>query len=307
MAASVLLAPGVAVADPPLTNDPSCAPNPLLHGHDVHPAIQGPPPGHGHPPVILVHGTAVVANQEQWMADWWTPLAGMLIASGYCPWVLTYPTNMQSDSAAPDALRSFVNTVLANTNNGDGTGQVSMVGHSQGGMQIRHMLLHYSTAPVRDAISLAGSQKGSAHPGGPACPTACPPGFAEQLSTSPFYDHLNPGCAAGGVLNDMNCWAPAYGGADYTNVTTVEDELIVPYWRALMGPYPHVDASSIPPRLHNSSAEVSDIVLQAWCPAAHAEHAGIVDDPHVFRIVLDALGRSGPADATLPCAFPPQQ
>jgi pimeloyl-ACP methyl ester carboxylesterase len=215
---------------------------------------------------------------------------------------------MQSDTAAPDALRAFVTDVLNNTGNGYGTGQVSMIGHSQGGMQIRHMLQHYPSAPVSDAISLAGSHKGSAHPLGPVCwAPACPAGLAEQLATSPFYDHLNPGCATGGTLDDMNCWAPAYGSADYTNITTVTDELVVPYWRALMGPYPHIDTSGALPRHFHSSDKVSDIVLQAWCPAAQAEHVTMLTDPHVFRLILDALGRTGPADATLPCAQVPQQ
>jgi pimeloyl-ACP methyl ester carboxylesterase len=279
--------PGVAHGFPPVTNDATCVPNALLHPHPL-----GTPASHGHAPVILVHGTAVTPETM-------ITLAASLRATGYCPWDLSYPTGMAPDTAAPNALASFVDTVLASTSNGDGTGKVSMVGHSQGGMQIRHMLLH-ADKPVDDAISLAGTQKGSAQPLGVMCTQShrCPPGFEEQLATSSFYDHLNgTGCSVGGPLDDMGCWAPRYGGADYTNVTTVTDELVFPYWRGLMGPYPT--------QLHPTDPKVSDIVLQVWCPAAQADHLTIVGDPHVFRLILDALGRSGPADASVPCASNP--
>ena len=59
----LLVAPGVAAAAPPLTNDPSCEPDALLHPHN---GTAVPVPYHGHPPVILVHGTAIVADQEEW-------------------------------------------------------------------------------------------------------------------------------------------------------------------------------------------------------------------------------------------------
>ena len=303
-ASMVLLAPGVAGADPLLTNNPSCVPNPLLHLHNGSPV---PPAPHGHPPVILVHGTSIVNGQEAWMDESFTTLAPALAAAGYCPWIVNYPTNMSSHTVPPDTLRSFVTDVLADTGNGDGTGQVSMIGHSQGGMQIRHMLQHYPTAPVRDAISLAGSHKGSASPGSPVCTDLhlCPDGFAEQVATSAYYDDLNPGCADGGPLDDMDCWAPAYGAADYTNVVTMTDELLFPYWRGLMGPYP-APVSGTPPKLFRSSADVTDVVLQLWCPAAHADHVSMLTDPYVLSLILDALGRNGPADATAPCASEPQ-
>jgi triacylglycerol lipase len=271
----------------PIANDKHCAAQPLLHPHDFPVrALQN----HPHPPVILVHGTG---GPEATML----PLAAALKAAGYCPWTLSYPTSMAADGDAPAAISSFVNTVRSLT----GAASVSMVGHSQGGMQIRHTLLHNAGLPVEDAISLAGTQKGSAHPvGKELCkPTGpCPPGFNEQLATAPIYDELNgTACSVGGELDDMNCMATTWGGADYTNITTITDELVFPYWRALMGPYPSTPLSQ-------RHARVEDVVLQVYCPAAQTDHMGIVADPHAFAVILDALGRPGPADP-LPCAPKP--
>lgn len=277
-----------AQAIPPGANDPACAPNALLHPHPL-----GTPSTHGHPAVILVHGTAVTSDTMAF-------LAAALRASGYCPWAMNYPTDMGSDTAAPDTLKGFVDDVLADTDNGYDTGQVSMVGHSQGGMQIRHMLKHYSSAPVQDAISLAGSQKGSAHPGAPACTDfhLCPAGFEEQVAGSDFYDHLNGGCNDFGLLEDFDCAVPTFGSADYTQIATVTDELMQPYWRALIGPDPILAPGFNDP-------QVSDVVLQTWCPGAAADHLTIASDVNVFRLILDALARSGPADASVPCASSP--
>jgi triacylglycerol lipase len=123
-------------------------------------------------------------------------------------------------------------------------------------------------AKVDELIGIAPSNHGTtnplAGPAGPLCP-AC----AQQAAGSPFIANLNAG---GDTLP----------GVFYTVISTRHDEVVTPFQsQALHGGAP---------------GQVTNIVLQNDCPLDLSEHLTIPDDPVTVQWVLNALGRSGPAD-----------
>jgi triacylglycerol lipase len=217
-------------------------------------------PSAAHPyPVVLVHGTFL--NQTSWLT-----LAPQIQAAGYCVFSLDYGSNATGEIRASAAeLGRFVDQVLMQTH----AKKVAIVGHSQGGMMPRYWMKFLGgAAKVDELIGLAPSNHGTTNPlAGPLAPVciAC----LEQAADSPFIAQLNAG---GDTLP----------GVSYTVISTRYDEVVTPYTsQALSGP----------------SRRVTNVVLQDRCPLDLVEHVTIQDDPVAARWVLNALGRSGPADA----------
>ena len=254
-----------------------------------------PPPGANdwsctvsavHPyPVVLVPGTF------ESMAKNWATMSPYLKAQGYCVFSLNYgytngvPATNYIESSAKE-LSNFVNAVLAATR----TKQVDLVGHSQGGMMPRQYLKFLGgTKKVHALVGIAPSNHGTQglivpNPTGdpslapyssapdPAC-QAC----SEQQAGSPFLKRLN----AGGDVQ---------GKVFYTVVSTTHDEVVTPYTsQALAGP----------------AWQVTNVVIQHFCPLDPIEHDQTPNDPVVQRLVLAALNNSSgplPKSYTPSCA-----
>jgi triacylglycerol lipase len=216
-------------------------------------------PTAAHPyPVVLVPGTFENASM-------WTAVAPQISAAGYCVFSLSYGNNATGDiPTSAGQLGAFIDQVLAQT----GAAKVDLVGHSQGGMMPRYwMKFDGGASKVDDLIGIAPSNHGTtnplAGPAGPFCP-AC----AQQAAGSAFITNLN----AGGDIQP---------GPSYTVISTRYDEVVTPYQsQALAGP----------------SSQVTNVVLQNKCPLDISEHLTIPDDPATVSWVLNALGRSGPAN-----------
>lgn len=246
-------APGVA---PPGTNDPDCTSD--------------------HEPVILVHGTLEDMTQN------WAVFGPALRAAGYCPWALDLPDRASVDlETTVEALADFTWEVLATT----GAEEVAMVGHSQGGMQIRHLVLHAVQGDpgfdgletrVTDAVSLSGSHQGTEeqfHSGQHADDTPHCRACSQQKAGHPFYtDHLNAGELTPGTAN-------------YTQIQTEHDEIVQPYENAFL-----------PPADADDEAQVTNVLLQDACPWDPSEHLTIHYDPVALEWTLHALETPGPAD-----------
>jgi triacylglycerol esterase/lipase EstA (alpha/beta hydrolase family) len=232
---------------------------------------QGPPPPgandltckptSAHPyPVVLVHGT--FAN----MIASWNAIAPVLRANGYCPWALDYGYNATQDIAkSAGQLQTFIDQVLQKT----GASKVDIVGHSQGGMMPRYYIKYLGgDTKVNDLIGLSPSNNGTTNPlVGPAGAGGCV-ACRQQAAGSPFLQDLN----AGGYTK---------AGIDYTVIETKYDEVVTPYTSEFLP-----DASN-----------VTNVLLQSKCPADITEHVGVIYDPVAIQWMLNALGRSGPADA----------
>jgi triacylglycerol lipase len=186
---------------------------------------------------------------------------------GYCVETLNYGNHETGDIvASAQELASFVSRVLART----GAKQVSIVGHSEGGMMPRYYIKFLGGAPkVKNLVALAPSNHGTLNPatfgGGLIGCVAC----VQQQTGSSFLTHLNGGNEAPPPV-------------DYTVIETIYDAVVVPYTGAfLSGP----------------STRVTNVTLQRQCPRDVVGHVGITSDPVALQWVENALARgSGPAD-----------
>lgn len=226
--------------------------------------------------MILVHGTFEDMTQN------WAMYGPALRAAGYCPWGLDLPQRATVNlETTVEALANFTWDVLATT----GADEVAMVGHSQGGTQIRHMLLHAEAGDpgfdgletrVTDAVSLSGSHQGTEeqfhsgqHADDPPHCEAC----TQQKTGHEFYtDHLNAGD-----------WTP--GTANYTQIQTKHDEIVQPH-----------DNAFIPAEDADDRAHVTNVLLQDACPWDPYEHILIPYDPMGLEWTIHALEEPGPAD-----------
>jgi triacylglycerol esterase/lipase EstA (alpha/beta hydrolase family) len=219
-------------------------------------------PTAAHPyPVVLVHGTF----EDQAM---WAFVSPQVKAAGYCVFSLDYGNNATGDiPTSAGQLGAFVDEVLADTS----ASKVDLVGHSQGGMMPRYwMKFDGGASKVDDLFGIAPSNHGTSNPLAAPAGTFCP-ACAQQAAGSAFITNLN----AGGDTQP---------GPSYTVISTRYDEVVTPYQsQALFGP----------------SSQVTNVVLQDRCPFDISEHLTIPDDPVTVRWVLNALGRSGPADPSL--------
>lgn len=195
----------------------------------------------------------------------WETVAPQIKAAGYCVFSLDYGNNATGDiPTSASQLGSFLDQVLAET----GASKVDLVGHSQGGMMPRYwMKFDGGAAKVDDLVGIAPSNHGTTNPLAAPAGSFCP-ACAEQAAGSAFITSLNAG-------------GDTQSGPDYTVISTRYDEVVTPFTsQALTGP----------------SSQVTNVVLQSQCPLDASEHLTIPDDPVTLRWVLDALGRSGPAD-----------
>jgi triacylglycerol lipase len=216
-------------------------------------------PTAAHPyPVVLVHGTF----EDQ---STWTLVSPQIKAAGYCVFSLDYGNSGTGDiPTSAGQFGNFVDQVLAET----GAAKVDVVGHSQGGMMPRYwMKFDGGASKVDDLVGIAPSNHGTTNPLAPPAGGYCP-ACAQQAAGSAFITNLNSG-------------GDVQSGPSYTVISTRYDEVVTPYQsQALSGP----------------SSQVTNIVLQNKCPLDLSEHLTIPNDPATMQWVLNALGRSGPAD-----------
>jgi pimeloyl-ACP methyl ester carboxylesterase len=249
--AVVLAAAGLLAAAAPAGAQAPGVPPPGANDFDCRSAV--------HPvPVILVHGTFGDMTVS------WNLVSPALKAQGYCVFALDLVRRgMAPIDRSADKLAAFIDEVLTRT----GAPQVSLVGHSQGGMLGRYVArFRGKLAVIDDIVGLAPSSHGTTNPLAPGVAGLGCRACAQQVAGSQFMQKLN---------------APpeAPPPPSYTVVSTRYDEVVTPYQSQAL-----------------SGETVTNVVLQDRCPEDITDHVGIVYDPIALQWTLDALGRPGPAD-----------
>lgn len=210
-------------------------------------------------PVVIVGGFLT----GQPIADFfYAGLADRLRADGYQTFIfgpVDFGTADIRDSAA--SLNSFVDNVRATT----GAQKVDLIGHSQGGLTSRYYVKSLGgAAEVDSLISLSSLHYGTAIAnlgsflllGDCAGLAGC-----QQMSVgSSFLDELNAG-------------DDTIGNVSYTNIVTVWDELVIPYWSGF---------------LHNDGNN-TNVTVQSQCPFEFVGHAGMASNATVYSGIVDAL------------------
>ena len=219
-------------------------------------------PTAAHPsPVVIVHGTFGDSRSLLSRLSW------RLHTAGYCVFAIDYGHRATGPiEASAEQLRTFVDKVLAST----GAAKVSMVGHSQGGMMPRYYIKFLAGAgKVDDLVGLAPSNHGTSNP----------------LLLTPGLGYLCPSClqqkTGSAFLQRLNAGDETPGAVSYTNIVTRYDEVVLPYTSGYL-----------------TGANTTNIKLQAKCPFDLSGHLLIPMDGPAIRMVLNALGRPGPANPT---------
>jgi triacylglycerol lipase len=213
-----------------------------------------------HNPVLLVHGTGLNAD-ESW--DWNYELA--LPPSGYDWCAVTLPDRALGDIQVSSEYVVFaIEQVYARTHR-----RLTVITHSQGGMEGRWAMRWWTQArsDTADLIDLASPNHGIY--GSDACAQSgnCWPAVWQMATASHF-------------LHALNSVSEAPGSASYTQIYSQTDELVEP-------------STTVP---LNGGANTSNVAIQSVCPGRLVHHAGLLSDPVVWALVVDAMTHPGPAN-----------
>jgi triacylglycerol esterase/lipase EstA (alpha/beta hydrolase family) len=220
-----------------------------------------------HEPILLVPGTTLTPAAE---FSWSYERAFGQLGLPWC--TVTLPDSGMGDiQTAGEYVVHAIRAMYADTHK-----RVQIVGHSQGGMVPRWALRFWpdTRAMVDDVIGMSPSNHGTLDADALCLPVAgCAPSIWQQERNSPFLDALNSG-------------AETFEGVSYTDIYTVEDEVVVPNLNG--------DGSSA---LHTGAGTITNVAVQSVCPGHITDHLLIgTADPVAFALVMDALTHKGPAD-----------
>jgi triacylglycerol esterase/lipase EstA (alpha/beta hydrolase family) len=259
---SLLTALGVAVgvsspagADPlPLPTSPFGEPT-GANDWDCRPTAQRPEP------VVVVHGT--FGDRKSLLDN----LSAAMVDEGFCVFSLDYGNRGTGDIVvSAKVLKKFTTKVLDAT----GAAQVSMVGHSQGGMMPRYYIKFLGgAAVVDDLVGLSPSNHGTTITRDDSNPLTG--GFCRSCSQQ---------AAGSAFLTKLNKGDETPGAVSYTQISTTYDEVVVPYTSAFLAEGPRT----------------TNLTIQDACPGDVAEHVFIPMSTTAIAYVLDALTHDGPAD-----------
>ncbi len=215
----------------------------------------------GHEPVLLVHGTGLNAD-ESWA--WNYELA--LPPSGFDWCAVTLPDRALGDIQVSSEYVAWAVERIHNLTDR----RVAIITHSQGGMEGRWALRWWSRAraDTADLIDLASPNHGIYAADACADSGNCWPAVWQMASGSHF-------------LNALNSGSETPGGVSYTQIYSQTDELVEPSTTAPL----------------KGGANTANIAIQSICPGRVVHHAGLLSDPVVWELALDALTHPGPANA----------
>jgi len=249
------------------------------------------PPNEVHPvPVILVHGTAGGGQTN------WGTYVPLLTEAGFSVFTLTYGSiehanwpisalgGMRPIEESAAEFGEFAEKVMAAT----GSDQIDVVGHSQGTLVPNYWAKFLGgEGKIRKYISLAPLWEGSealdptSHALAPVTkrlgldPAVIMPceALPQMMDGSAFIAKMNSG------------GSPYLPGIEYTNISTMHDELVRPY---TSGQVPGPPGTTV----HN-------IVVQEGCAKDLSDHLAICGSRRAAAFVLNALDDT--PDRVVPC------
>jgi hypothetical protein len=153
--------------------------------------------------------------------------------------------------------------------------QISIIGHSQGGMIPRWALRFWpdTRSMVDDVIGFAPSNHGT-DDAVYTCNSDCAPAHWQQATGSEF-------------IKAANSYQETFAGISYTVAYTRTDWVVTP----------NQDAETGSSSLRTGDGEISNVAIQDICPLDLNEHLAIgTSDPVAYALAIDALEHPGPAD-----------
>lgn len=210
----------------------------------------------GKDPVVIATGMTggPIIEPAYWV------LRDRLRAAGYDTSIFTMPDYGMGDIHANAVrLAAFVDGVRART----GAAKVDLVGHSMGGLVSRDYVKNVGGASKVDSLIMLGT-----------------PNYGTALaSLGDFFGDCVGivGChqmAEGSdFLNALNAGDDTIGSVRYTAISTVFDELVIPYWRVFLA----------------NDGNISNVTVQSQCWLNTVGHLGLIYNGAVADGVMDAL------------------
>jgi pimeloyl-ACP methyl ester carboxylesterase len=225
-------------------------------------------------PVLLVPGTG---SNPQHNFSWnWEPALDDLGIS-WC--AVTLPDNALGDiQVAGEYVVNAIRTMHQQAGR-----QISIIGHSQGGMIPRWALRFWpdTRAMVDDQIGLAPSNHGTTG-ADILCTFSCAAADWQQRDISDF-------------IKALNSYQETFRGISYTEIYSHFDEIVTPN-------SDDTGSSS----LHGGGGEITNEAIQDLCPLDPSEHLAIgTQDKVAYDLAIDALDHPGPADPARAAASDP--
>jgi len=237
-------------------------------------------PSAAHPePVVLVHG--LLANQT---VNWRT-ISPFLANRGFCVFSLTYgskdevkmpgyqPGGLRTMQSSARELKRFIGRVMRRTD----ARKVDIVGHSEGSiMPSWYVRFLGGGKVVDDYVGMTTLWEGT-NTGGLATLDQVAGGLGLSPAMKPTIDRFCSSCRQ--FLQGSRFFARLHSRGitsrrvTYTSIVTKNDELVVPYTSGLLAP----------------AKNVTNVVLQDYCPADQAEHLSVFADPVTAGFIYAAL------------------
>lgn len=207
-------------------------------------------------PVVIATGMTAGPIFEP--AYW--PLRDRLRAAGYTVDIFTMPDYGMGDIHANAAnLAAFVDGVRART----GAAKVDLIGHSMGGLVSRDYVKNLGGAAKVDSLIMLGT-----------------PNYGTTLASigSFFWNCIGiVGCDQMAIGSDyldaLNAGDDTIGSVRYTAISTINDELVIPYWNVFLA----------------NNGNISNVTVQGQCWLRFVGHLGLIYDGAVADGIQDAL------------------
>lgn len=216
--------------------------------------------------VLLVHGTGLNAEQSwRWNYEQTLPGAGFDVCA------VTMPSHAMGDiQVSSEYVVAAVRTIANRTHR-----KVSIIGHSQGGLEPRWAIRWWPDVRARVSryIGLGSPNHGLTFADLCAASGNCWPAVWQFAHGSKFLAALNSG-------------GETPGPTAYTAMYSLTDELVQPAAPAATG--------ALSPAANSSTIAVQDI-----CPGRPVNHISLMDDAVVWAVVMQALHSAHPASARL--------
>ncbi len=190
------------------------------------------------------------------------PLRDRLRAAGYTVEIFTMPDYGMGDIHTNAArLAQFVDGVRART----GAARVDLVGHSMGGLVSRDYVKTLGGAAEVDSLIMLGT-----------------PNYGTVVANIADFFGLGScigivGCqemvTGSDYLKALNAGDDTVGSVRYTAISTVFDELVIPYWNVFLA----------------NDGNISNVTVQSRCWFNTVGHLGLIYNGAVADGVMDAL------------------
>ncbi|MHB8572856.1 MAG: esterase/lipase family protein [Candidatus Dormibacteria bacterium] len=225
-------------------------------------------------PVLLVHGTTQTADET-----WGWNYLKQLPALGFDTCSVTLPDRSLGDMQVSSEYVVYAVRTMALQSF---TGQVDLVGHSQGVEELRWAVRWWPdvAASVGRLIGLAGPDHGTTFFTG-MCQVPCWASAWQETPNSQFLAALNR--------------VPVAAGIAYSMIYTRTDQFVEPESPDPLGVTPSAGLVSPTSGVGSGTA----IAVQDVCPGRVVDHIGMVADAVVYDLVISALDNpAGTADPT---------